>query len=300
MTTLGPNNFNSNNDEAKLAIRRMKRPVALPPEVLGTQASVSEGPPSSVSTQRPDKGLPGRRPSIPPGIEKKLNDVAPEGWGFIKNQIIKGRHGNRPDCVMHAPVPAPAPAPAPPAVVYGSLNISGDPKVNVSTAGVTRTAIDFNEPVGQPITLLNDPDQGFSLKTQLYTINPEGSRGQEKITLTVNGKTVEFANNGNLVVDGQVKGSIKATGDIASLALGPDAQVKTALMDDGGGKQIKRFVFTSGDYEVTAALRQPEGAQPYYDLNVAERKDNAADNATGDAIVGQGTTGVDDLLRLKQ
>jgi hypothetical protein len=181
--------------------------------------------------------------------------------------------------------------------VQGSLNISGDPIVSVTSPGVTVTPISFDEPVGVPINLLSDPDHGFNLKVSLHPVNESGSVGIEQVTATVNGHTVQFANNGDLIVDGTVKGNIADSGFIAAIDLGSGASVKTALADDGSGKTVERFVLTTPEYEVTAARRKPDGTAPYFDVNVAERTESSADNATGDDIPNQGTTGIDDLLR---
>ncbi len=194
------------------------------------------------------------------------------------------------------PTPTPAPYPATPKA-QGSLNISGDPVVRVSTPGVTVTPISFHEPIGVPINLLTDPDNGFNANVTLHQVNDSGNVGIQQVTFTVNSQQVQFANNGDLLVNGVVKGNINDTGFITSIDLGAGSSVKTAMADDGEGKQVERFILVSPEYEVTAARRKPDSTQAYFDLNIAERTDNAADNATGGDIAGQGTTGIDDLLR---
>ena len=167
----------------------------------------------------------------------------------------------------------------------------------MTTPGVTVTPISFNEALNTPLNLLSDPDNGFSTKVTLHTVNDAGNFGIQDVTTTVNGHQVVFANNGDLLVDGAVKGNINDTGFIGAIDLGSGSTVKTALANDGGGNQVERFVLDTPEYELTAAKRQPTGTQPYYDLNIAERTNSAADNATGMNLTGQGTTGIDDLLR---
>jgi len=194
------------------------------------------------------------------------------------------------------PTPTPTPTPTYPKV-QGSLNISGDPDIRVTTPGVTVNPISFTGPVGVSQNLLSDPDNGFNMAVQLHQVNEAGNVGIQDVTFSVNNHQVQFANNGDLVIDGAVQGNIGDAGFINEIDLGNGNFIKTALAEDGGGTQTERFVLDTPEYEVTAAKRQPTNTLPYYDVNIAERTNNAADNATGVDLLGQGATGIDDLLR---
>jgi len=152
----------------------------------------------------------------------------------------------------------------------------------------------FDEPVGQNFNVLSDPDGNFKMNVNLHAINPEGKKGIEQATFNANGHAVQFANDGSLMVDGVNKGNISS--GITSINLGNGYTVGTAQMDDGGGTKATRLVLNTPEYQVTAALRSPTGAGSYYDVNLAENKANAADNATGTTIQGQ-TVSVADLLK---
>ena len=201
--------------------------------------------------------------------------------------------------VTPTPPPVPStsyPVPSPPKVM-GSLNISGDPTINVTSPGVLVNPIKFNEPVGTPLNLLSDPDNNFSTTVTLHQVNNAGNVGIQDVAFSVNNHQVQFANNGNLLVDGVVQGNINDASFINPIDLGNGSSIKTAMADDGGGHQVERFILDTPEYEVTAAQRQPTNTLPYYDINIAERTVSAADNATGMDLPGQGTTGIDDLLR---
>lgn len=142
--------------------------------------------------------------------------------------------------------------------------------------------------------MLTDPDGNFAMNVSLHKINPEGKTGIEQASFTAGGHAIQFANDGSLMVDGVKRGNL-ADG-VSSIDLGNGVTVKTAQMDDGGGKKATRFVLDTPDYQVTAALRKPTGAGSYFDVNIAENKANAADNATGSLINGQ-TVSVADLLK---
>jgi hypothetical protein len=176
----------------------------------------------------------------------------------------------------------------------GSLNISGDPTLTTTTPDVASTSMDFDQPVGQNFNVLSDPDGNFKMDVNLHAINPEGKKGIEQATFNANGHAVQFANDGSLMVDGVNKGNI--SNGISNINLGNGYTVGTAQMDDGGGTKATRLVLNTPEYQVTAALRKPTGAGSYFDVNVAENKANAADNATGTTIQGQ-TVSVADLLK---
>jgi hypothetical protein len=172
--------------------------------------------------------------------------------------------------------------------------------INVTTPGVTSPTRDFDGPLGTPINLLSDPDQNFKLDVQLHAVNPEGNKAIETVKINVGGKTVQFANDGSLLVDGQARGNIKSAGFVDGISLGNGITIKSASAIDGAnGQTAERFVLVTPEYEVTAALRQPSGAKSYYDVNIAERTAGSADNASGDNLAGQGNIGIDDLLRLE-
>jgi hypothetical protein len=197
------------------------------------------------------------------------------------------------------PTPCPPPTtppPLPPSAVKqdGSLNISGDPTLTTTTPNVASTSMSFTPPVGQNFNVLTDPDNNFSMNVNLHTINPQGKTGIEQASFTAGGHAIQFANDGSLMVDGVNRGTL-ANG-VSSIDLGNGITARTAQMDDGGGKTATRFVLDTPDYQVTAALRQPTGAGSYYDVNIAENKADAADNATGSLINGQ-TVSVADLLK---
>ena len=167
----------------------------------------------------------------------------------------------------------------------------------MTTPGVTLNPISFTGPVGVSQNLLSDPDNNFNVAVQLHQVNEVGNVGIQDVTFFVNNHQVQFANNGDLVIDGAVQGNIGDAGFINAIDLGNGSFVKTALAEDGGGVQTERFVLDTPEYEVTAAKRQPTNTLPYFDVNIAERTNNAADNATGVDLLGQGATGIDDLLR---
>lgn len=152
----------------------------------------------------------------------------------------------------------------------------------------------FDAPVGQNFNVLTDPDGNFSMNVDLHTINPQGKKGIEQASFTAGGHNIQFANDGSLMVDGVNKGNISS--GVNTLDLGSGVTVGTAQMDDGGGKTATRLVLNTPDYQVTAALRKPTGAGSYYDVNIAENNDSAADNATGSLISGQKVS-VADLLK---
>jgi len=195
------------------------------------------------------------------------------------------------------PCPTPTPTPCPPPAnnkVWGSLNISGDPTIRVTTPGVNVSPENFNPTPGVPFNVLSDPDGNFKMDVTTHTINPQGKTGIEHVDFSLTGQQVQFANDGSLIVNGQTVGNLK--NGIAPVDLGNGVSVKTAQMDDGNGKTATRLVFDSPEYEVTAALRQPTGCSAYYDVNLAERTAGSADNATGATIPGQSNK-ISDLLK---
>lgn len=183
------------------------------------------------------------------------------------------------------------------AKVMGSLNISGNPTVQVSTPGVSNPAITLEQSVGVPINILKDSDNQFSMDITLHEVNTNHTKGIQKADFTVNNHQIQFANDGSLMIDGVNKGNITDSGFIAPIDLGNGTSIKTALMDDGGGNQIERFVLDTPDYEITAARRTASNSKPYFDINIAERITSAADNATGDVISDAQKVSIAQLLQ---
>lgn len=158
--------------------------------------------------------------------------------------------------------------------------------------------MEFNPPAGIPFNVLSDPDHDFNMDVTLHEINEQGSTGIQKVNLSVSGHQIEFANDGSLIANGRNLGKLSDPGLIAGQTLGPGIQVMSALRDDGGGQQAERLVVITPEYEITAALRSPHLAGSYFDVNIAERTADAADNSSGDTVLPfQGMFGVDDLLR---
>lgn len=147
-----------------------------------------------------------------------------------------------------------------------------------------------------PINILNDSDNQFSMDITLHEVSANQDKGIQKATFTINSHQVEFANDGSLIVDGVNKGKLEDEGFIAPIDLGNGVTIRTAMMDDGGGNQVERFVLITPEYEITAAQRKRTDAKSYFDINIAERTANASDNASGDKVSATGETTISDLL----
>jgi len=211
------------------------------------------------------------------------------------------------------PAPTPYPTPAPTPAVLGSAGLVGDPKFMLFTPDLQNVAdlaplkeFESDLKVGQTITALHDEDNG-GLEANLtgVQVNPANgnSIGVGDAQFWVGQQSVEFANNGDLLIDGVKKGNINDNGFIAPITLATGATIQTAnRVDDANGNQKERFVLNNGEYEVTAALRSPDAnSAKYYDMNFAETTAHAADNAVGyqTNVTGIGPIGIADLLRLE-
>jgi hypothetical protein len=170
--------------------------------------------------------------------------------------------------------------------------------------------ITFTQRVGDaPTSILSDPDNGgFDVSVRSVQINPEGNTGVGNMTIRSGPDTVVFDNTGTITVNGQRAGNIKDPGFVGPITLPGGGVVSTSTQIDGpNGQTAERFTIRTGEYTVTAALREPSGATPYLDINFEEMTATAANNATGRDEVVSGVTengqpvrlGIDDLLRIE-
>lgn len=214
------------------------------------------------------------------------------------------------------PPPPPPPPPCPPVKVNGSAGIYGDPKMGLFTPGLGNIPdalknIDFNQAAGAPpATILQDPDGNLNVQVTSVQVNPEGNTGVGQLAIKSGSDSVNFDNSGNITVNGKVVGNINDAGFVGPITLPSGAVIGTSTQIDGpNGKTAERFFFKNGEYQITAALRSPAGANSYLDLNFEELTSTAADNATGtkytvpgvtDPVTGQPLKlSMADLLRLE-
>ncbi len=191
------------------------------------------------------------------------------------------------------PLPEPEPEPEPPVHqcpngTTGSAGLFGDPYFGLFTPNIGEIpselqAFDINiAPEDGLTSVLNDPDNGgFDVSVQTYAINPEGSTGVQQASITVGPDSVEFHNNGDLIVNGEVRGNISDEGTIAEIQLTNGSVLTSEEIDGPNGVTAERFAIITNEYKVTAAVRSPEGAGSYLDMNFEEITNDAANNATG-------------------
>ncbi len=188
------------------------------------------------------------------------------------------------------PVPTPDPIPTPDhdCRVTGAAGLFGDPFFGLFTPELGEIpselqAFDINiQPEDGLVSVLNDSDNGgFDVSVQTYAINPEGSVGVQQAAITVGTDSISFQNNGDLIINGQVRGNINDAGSIAEIQLAGGSVMTREEIDGPNGVTAERFVVRTDEYKVTAAVRSPEGAGSYLDMNFEEQTTSAANNATG-------------------
>lgn len=193
----------------------------------------------------------------------------------------------------------------------GSAGLYGDPKFGLFTPNVNVPDVlrEFESGIapGQTVTLLDDSDNGgLEIQATAVQVDPNNaaSSGIGSATFKSGSDVIVISGNGDLTVNGELKGNINDAGDIAAIQLASGLTVSTSQQVDGAnGETAERFVITNGEYKITAAARNPHPeANPYLDMNFEELTDTAADNAIGYQASIAGTSanvGIADLLRIE-
>ena len=200
--------------------------------------------------------------------------------------------------------------------VLGSAGLFGDPGISLYTPvlGVIPKElvnIPFTQAEEDPaISILKDPDGQLEVSVRSVEVNPQGNTGIGILKIKAGTDEIGFENSGVLTLNGKKLGNIKETGFILSQPLKNGGIVATSVqIDNEAGEKAERFTFENCEYRITAALRTPEGASAYLDINFEELTGDAADNATGHQETLTGLThpkteeplkmGIADLLRLE-
>ncbi|HEY9686814.1 MAG TPA: hypothetical protein V6C52_07575 [Coleofasciculaceae cyanobacterium] len=227
----------------------------------------------------------------------------PSGYGINEN----GSYNN---CQCE-PTPPPPPADKP-VKVNGSAGLFGDPQFGVFTPNLGNIpeklkGFESGITAGQTVTLLKDSDKGgLEVTATGVQVDPNDARrhGIGSATFKAGNSLISINGNGELKIDGVLKGNINSPGEISAIQLPGGLTVSTGQAIDGAnGQQAERFIITNGEYKITAAVRKPHPeSTAYLDMNFEELASTSADNATGYQASIPGITnkfGIADLLRLE-
>jgi hypothetical protein len=233
---------------------------------------------------------------------------------FSKILGPSGNGAQKPGNYNHCPCePTPPPPPAGnPVKVNGSAGLFGDPQFGVFTPNLGNIpeklkGFESGIQAGQTVTLLKDSDKGgLEVTATGVKVDPNDANriGIGSATFKAGNSVVGISGNGELKIDGVLKGNINSPGEISAIQLPGGLTVSTGQAIDGAnGQQAERFIISNGEYKITAAVRNPHPeSTPYLDMNFEELTPNSADNATGyqASIPGMANKfGIADLLRLE-
>lgn len=183
-----------------------------------------------------------------------------------------------------------------------SFDISGDPILTVNamnnsngslTIPSVLQGVNFSpDTLNEPISLLKDDSSSMELKGTYKDINGDADSGIALDTASIkfNGDTADQLDDIDVTVTTDANGELQYTviteGDQAfaitadsPLTVG-DKTFSIAERPDGpNGETALRAVVTTSEYELTFAARNPDGADSYLDMNVAEVITSAGDDA---------------------